>query len=292
MSPNPTKKLLNFLFSFFMTIFLTILPFHVHASESGEIEKQFSAISTALENHDVLVIGEEHDDEKGHKWKLDLIKHLSTKHSILLSMEMLECHQQDTIDEYLNEQIPIHVLMNHTIMWKNFTSAYLPIVDFAKENRIPVLAANPPRKYVNKVSREGLQAYQKLTPKAWSLMPLPQNVLRDRSPEYEKNLRSLFQGFHQSNKTTDQSAIDRMILAQHIWDAGMTEKIASHSFYNKHKIIHINGRFHSDYGLGVTFRLKKAGIRTLTISVIPEERIKNEEKQSSNPIADFLILTK
>ncbi|MCC5816769.1 MAG: ChaN family lipoprotein [Leptospira sp.] len=292
MSLNPTKNFFKKLSSFFITTLAIILPYHIHALESEKTEKQFREISNALRNHDVLVIGEEHDDTEGHLWKLELIRYLSSRHSIVLSMEMLEWHQQDTIDEYLHEQIPINVLKNDIIMWKNFSSDYLPIVDFAKENKIPVLAANPPRKYVNKVSREGLLAYQKLSPNARELMPLPQNVLRDRSTEYEKKLRKLFESFHHNKEETDQSAIDRMILAQHIWDAGMTQKIAAHSFYHNRKIIHINGRFHSDYGLGVTYRLKKAGIRTLTVSIIPEERLKNEEKQASPPIADFLILTK
>jgi len=154
------------------------------------------------------------------------------------------------------------------------------MIKWAKDNQIPVICANPPRKYANAVARQGLKAYKNF-PEEPRLYPLPQNLLRDRNSIYESKLKDLFQahGSHMS--------VEHTILAQNFWDAGMTEKIASHQLITGRKVLHLNGRFHSDYGLGVAHRLKKSGIRTLTMTLL-QEAIKTETERK---IADFLIFT-
>lgn len=244
-----------------------------------------------MQSNDVLILGEEHNDKEGHRIKREIIEEASKNYAITVSMEMLEWHQQESLDEYLRGEIEWKPFSRHTPMWKNFETDYLPILNYAKTNRIPVLAANPPRKYVNKVSREGILAYQGISPQARRFLPLPQNVMRDRSSRYEMRLESIFSEMSSSH-SMEKKQLERIILAQHIWDAGMAEKIAGEFFFSNRKIIHINGRFHSDYGLGVAHRLRKWGIRVLTVSLVPEERAKKENLTPSSGVADFLILTK
>lgn len=231
-------------------------------------------------NYDVLIVGEEHNDERGHEISLKIFQELSTKYPLTLSLEMLEWHQQETTNEFLSGSITESAFLNDSKYWNNFQKDYLPLVRWAKENQIPVICANPPRRYANALARQGFSAYKNF-PKNERLYPLPQNLLRDRNSIYEAKLRDLFQG-HSSH-----ASIENTILAQNFWDAGMTEKIASHQLISSRKIFHLNGRFHSDYGLGLTYRLRKAGIRTLTLTLLPEE-VKTEGERK---IADFVIFT-
>jgi uncharacterized iron-regulated protein len=238
-------------------------------------------ILNAMQDQDVLVVGEEHDDKEAHLGTLRILKAVSEKYPISLSLEMLEWHQQQATNEYLGGQISESAYLNDSKYWNNFKEDYLPLVQWAKEKQIPVICANPSRRYANRIARLGLKGYEGIQNSRQEL-PLPQSVLRDRSPAYEEKLHKIF------SSHGNHSAIDNTILAQHFWDAGMVEKIAETHLVSGRKILHLNGRFHSDFGLGVSYRLRKLGIRTLTLTFLPESTNSKVEEN----IADFLIFTK
>lgn len=288
------KNLLNFQIALLIILICVLTPPIFADEATSQVIIPYSEISKHVKESDVILVGEEHDDQEGHKVSLEIFQRLSNQFPLTLSLEMLEWHQQESIDEYLQGVITYNALVQTSRFWKNFETDYLPLVDFAKNNQIPIICANPPRKYVNAIAREGMLAYRKLSPQAVRNLPLPHTVLRDRSSAYEKRLNDLFSemGSGSGHPQEDGSMIDRLILAQHIWDAGMTEKIAAEFYRKDRKIFHLNGRFHSDYGQGVGYRLKKWGLRVTTISLVPKERWELEKTKSFGLIADFLILTK
>ncbi|WCL49865.1 ChaN family lipoprotein [Leptospira sp. GIMC2001] len=267
----------------------------------------------SLENVDVLVIGEEHDDEQAHQLTLSILRSVSEKTSVSLSLEMLEWDQQNPVDEFLSGEINRSSFLKSSLFWNNFSKDYMPLLDYSFDHKIPVICSNPPRRYVNKISREGILAFRKSSSYTIDYLPLAHSILRDRSTEYEKRLRELFnthtnqakntktESHDESNKATlnttkkmDEAAsdlgwMDRLILAQHTWDAGMSQKILQEHFRSGNKIIHLNGRFHSDFGGGVPHRLRKNGLRVRTISFIPENKWNPSDESK---IADFVILTK
>jgi uncharacterized iron-regulated protein len=288
------KNLLKFQIGFLISS-LYVLAIPINAEETvSHVDIPYLEISKQAKGSDVILVGEEHDDQSGHKVSLELFQRLSSEFPLTLSLEMLEWHQQESIDEYLQDTITYKALVQHSRFWENFDRDYLPLLEFAKKNQMPIICANPPRKYVNAVARKGMLAYQILSQDALRNLPLPHTVLRDRSSLYEKRLQDLFSemGGGSSHSTVDGNMVDRLILAQHIWDAGMTEKIATEFYRKDRKIFHLNGRFHSDYGQGVGYRLRKWGLRVTTISLVPKDRWEVEKTKSFGLIADFLILTK
>ena len=110
-----------------------------------EIEEKFKSV-------DVILIGEEHDDKVGHAEKLKLIRFLSERQSFIISMEMFERDGQVVLNEYLVGLIDEKLFQSDCKLWNNYED-YKPIVLFAKENKIPILAANAPRRYVRILSR-------------------------------------------------------------------------------------------------------------------------------------------
>ncbi len=243
----------------------------------------------SLASADVLVLGEEHGDKDGHSKELAILRELSSLYPLSLSMEMLEWHQEIALQEYLAGTIPYRSFASDSQLWKNFTEDYLPLLDYAKSHGIPVVAANPPRRYVNLISRKGMLAFREIPPLHAHLLPQPQNVLRDRSSAYEARLKNAFRSFHSGSHSSEE--IENQILAQHAWDAGMTERILREYYRSGNKILHLNGRFHSDYEGGVPYRLKKAGLRVFTATLLPDTE-ENRKLETSDPkIADFLIFT-
>ena len=238
-------------------------------------------IKNEFSKYDVLVIGEEHDDKFGHKEKLKLIESLGKDHSIILSMEMFETDQQIVLNEFLNDSIDEKIFESEIKLWNNY-SDYRPLVLFAKEKKISILAANPPRRLVRILSRRGWAAIQNLPIESKNLLPTLYSVEAFIEDRYEKKLSETLKGHG------DNSALKQMIFAQHLWDASMSEKIYQAFHNTKKKIVHINGRFHSDERMGVVYRLEKMGLKVLTISMFSE---KNNPRIEDKNLADIIYIT-
>ncbi|AOP35876.1 hypothetical protein A0128_03405 [Leptospira tipperaryensis] len=242
-------------------------------------------IFDSFKNHDILILGEEHDDTAGHKIRLDWFKKISASNEVVLSLEMLERDQQKTLDEYLSGQIGEKAFFNSLKLWPNHLRDYHPFLQYAKEHRIPVIASNVPRKYVNLVSSSGLET---LFPIRSVFLP-PKYLIRKFSQEgYENKIKNTLKehpGMH-----SDETLQKRFIDAQYLWDAGMADAIANAFLTRGKKVIHINGRFHSDEGFGVTYRLRELGFKVLTVSMFP---LKAEESIPLETVTgnDFTVVT-
>lgn len=242
-------------------------------------------IFDSFKNYDVLIFGEEHDDVAGHKIRLEWFKKLSASNDVILSLEMLERDQQKTLDEYLSGQIGEKTFFNSLKLWPNHLRDYHPFLQYAKEHRIPVIASNVPKKYVNLVSSSGLE---NLFPIRSVFLP-PKYLIRKFSQEgYETKIKNVLQAH--PGATSDETMLRRFIDAQFLWDAGMTDAIANAFLTRGKKVIHINGRFHSDEGFGVTHRLRELGFKVLTVSMFP---LGPEESIPAGAVGgnDFTVVT-
>lgn len=250
-------------------------------SSNGE-KANFQAIQNQFNQSQVLILGEEHNDKTGHQWKLELIKSFSHNVKFSISMEMLERDQQIIIDEYLQSLYDEAMFRENMRLWNNWND-YHPILEFAKESKIKVLAANPPRRYVRAISRKGIQTWGQFSGVAYLYLPNLELVQKFREKEYEVKFQSILGNSH-------TTSVENFLLAQHIWDESMAEVIFREVTNFKTKVIHINGRFHSDNFLGVTYRLKQRGISVTTVSIVPEVNFQTLVDWKN--LADFIVVTK
>ena len=133
-------------------------------------------IRAAMNGTDVVFVGELHNDPVSHKVE----QHVLTRwfdahgHAAALSLEMFSRDVQYIVDEYLARLITDAHFQQSSSPWSNYETDYRPLVEFAKENDLAVIAANAPRRYANMVSRSGRAALQGLSDQARSyLAPLP-----------------------------------------------------------------------------------------------------------------------
>lgn len=93
---------------------------------------------------------------------------------LILSLEMFETDVQTTLDEYLADLIPASDLLKDARPWSNYEHDYQLLVQFCKAHKLPVVAANAPRRYVSLAGRQGSEALLRLldASKQW-LPPLP-----------------------------------------------------------------------------------------------------------------------
>ncbi|MEO3406931.1 ChaN family lipoprotein [Mucilaginibacter sp. CAU 1740] len=235
---------------------------------------------------DVLFFGEEHNDSTAHYLEYTLFKKLSEKYpqKTALSMEMFQTDCQLVLNEYLAGFIREKNLIAEGRAWPNYKD-YKPLVELAKTNHIPVVAANAPTRYTNMTTRLGLEGLNQLDKQAKSyLAPLPIDTAA--GAYYDKFAQIM--GGHASMPGM------QIYQSQNLWDATMAWSIAQ--FYKNHKdfkILQLNGGFHSEEKLGTVAQLKKynSKIRVLNIASLSDDSFDTPDWSKFTKLADYIILT-
>jgi uncharacterized iron-regulated protein len=229
----------------------------------------FDEMIADLARMDVILVGEQHDSEAGHAFEARLLQGLGqARPGLALSLEMFERDVQLVLDEYLAGYITESAFLAASRPWPRYKTDYRPLVEWAREARRPVIAANVPRRYVNMVSRGGQTSLLALPRASRALLPrLPYRM--DLDPAYEAELDSLFGAPHGSTPAPGMPSAENMKQAQALWDHGMAESIvAAWRRSDVRAVLHVCGSMHCERGFGITARLKKAAPRLRVATVI------------------------
>jgi uncharacterized iron-regulated protein len=201
-----------------------------------------------------------------------------------ISMEMFETDRQSILDEYLQNQISEKDFITDSHAWHNYKD-YRPVIELAKTEHIPVIAANAPARYVHNVVHKGLASLEELSVagKSW-LPPLPIDTATG----------AYYQKFQKAMGDHGATGNMQMYQAQNLWDATMAWSIAS--FLKKHrnfKVFQLNGGFHSENKLGVPQQLVKyyPNIRVLNIACYPDDSFDSPDWSKYSKDNDYIILT-
>lgn len=248
-------------------------------------------IIAAAGDVNVVFLGENHDDATAHALQLQIFKALVEKYSktrpTALSMEMFERDVQIVVNEYLNGLISENHFLASSRPWKNYATDYKPLVELAKSNKLPVIAANAPRRYINMVSRNGRSALDPLTKQAkeW-LAPIP---WAQPSEAYSNKFKALM-----GPSPEAQMGLANILGSQSLWDATMAYSVAG--FLKKKKdplVVHLNGGFHTESRLGTAEQLmnyaKKA--KFIVVTMRYESDFRTFDKSKHGGLGDFVILT-
>lgn len=254
-------------------------------------EKSIEEITKTIEQSDVVFLGEQHDDAVAHYLQLEIFKQVIEKYAkerkIALSLEMFERDTQIVLDEYLQNLITEKKFLDDSRPWGNYKTDYRPLVELAKQNKFPVIAANAPRRYVNMVSRNGRDSLNQLSSSAKSwLAPLP---YEKASNAYTAKFNALMGGSPESSM-----GLNNILDSQTLWDATMAYSISEHLKKEKAAlIVHLNGSFHTENRLGTVEQLLKYSPKTriTVVTIRYEEDFKNFDKAKHTNLGDFVILT-
>ena len=243
-------------------------------------------IVTDMADADVLFFGEEHNDSAGHYLENKIFKALHAQYAdkVVLSMEMFETDNQLVLNEYLAGTIDEARFSRDVRLWSNYKD-YRPMIEYAKQNKIPVIAANPPRRYVNLVSRRGMKSLDSLSKDAKKFLPpLPYDTLSGRYREKFVEIMKDGPGGNNPNVYYSQS----------LWDAGMSYSIYKFLKDNKHKkVFHCVGGFHCEEKLGTAAQLQKRNkkLKILNIASFSDASFNNPDWEKFSYKGDYIILT-
>jgi uncharacterized iron-regulated protein len=249
----------------------------------------YDQLLTQLAQADVVLFGEQHNDPIAHWLEVQVTKDLARLKGpgkLVLGLEMFERDVQPLVAGYAAGTVPDSAFERQSRPWPNYATDYRPLLQFARETKIPVVATNAPRRYAQQVARGSLKALDKLpaTEKSY-LTPLPLKVDFDL-PGY-KNMAAMFGG----DASAHGGGARNVIEAQALKDATMAYAIRT-SLGPGQTLLHLNGSYHSDHHDGIVAYLRtqaKTPLRIKTLSVVTQSQLQQLDKENVD-LADYLIV--
>lgn len=181
-----------------------------------------------IEDKKLIFIGESHTNFAHHINQLNIIKALHKKgKKVAIGMEMFQRKFQNVLDDYIKGEIDEKTFLQKSeyfTRWKFNYNLYKPILDYAKENKIPVIALNLDRKIIKKVTKNGFYA---LSDKEKELLP---KSIDFTNQTYKDTLKAFFNSNVHLNaahkKGVKNVNTDFVYQSQIIWDETMAESIS------------------------------------------------------------------
>jgi uncharacterized iron-regulated protein len=241
------------------------------------------AAADILTDYDVIFLGENHRHPGNHLAQMQVFRAVQERSGNLsLSLEQFERDVQAVVDDFMAGKIGEEPFRKLARAWDNYPGSYRPLVEYAKERKLPVIAAEAPTMVVRCVGQQGPEFLDKMKPenRGWAAARLH---LQD-GPYRQKYLRFLAgdDGHGDSgdkDATKGPSAAQlRSFAAQVTRDDTMAESIYLHLQKNpSRKVVHLNGSFHSESFLGTAERLQLRDPK-LKIAVVNPIQVKPGSK--------------
>jgi uncharacterized iron-regulated protein len=265
---------------------MIMLCFHVVAQDNGPYiiynskgkKVSYAKMIKQLKTQDLVFFGELHNNPISHWIQYEMTSDLIEERSLILGAEMMEADNQKELDQYLSGQIDQKGLDSTARLWKNYKTDYKPLIDLAKDNKLPFIATNIPRPYASMVNKEGFEVLNSLSEqeKAWiAPLPFPYDA---ELPRYV-NILEMMGGHGTPN----------LVKAQASKDATMGHFIVEN--WNEGQLfVHYNGSYHSDFHEGIVWYINqyRPGMKIMTIATVEQADIRKLNKDFMGQ-ADFII---
>ncbi len=231
-----------------------------------------------LLTHRVVLVGEAHDNPAHHQVQLMVIERLHARHAeMAIAMEMFPGHLQPQLDRWVAGELDEEAFLDG-VEWYftcGFDSKlYLPILRFAKEKRIPLLAMNIARERVKAVRKQGLAGVDQTIRDQLPPMYPPPLAYRIRLEEV----------FNSHPMISAGGKFDYFVESQGVWDGVMADSIKTWSDAHPHGlVVGLVGSGHLLMGHGIPYQLRQRGLSDL-VTLLPWS---GEESWIDREAADF-----
>ncbi len=235
------------------------------------------ALISSLATRSVVLLGERHTDPEHHRWQAAMLAALQAhRPALAVGFEMFPRSVQPALDAWSRGELSTEAFLRQSRwreVWGFDEGLYLPLLHFARANRLPALALNVERSLVARVGRQG-----------WRAVPAAEREgLTDpaeATADYRQSLVRIYAQTHREsgaeNATEDaapdlkaimaEPAFQNFVAAQLTWDRAMAEAIAAAREADPSRlVIGIMGRGHIEHGWGVPHQLADLGIADVAV---------------------------
>jgi len=235
---------------------------------------EIEAFLAVLRTKKIIYVGERHDQPRDHGAQYAILRQLDREvASVAIGMEMFQVPFQESLDRWSAGLIDETVLREETEYderWGFDFSMYRPILEYARNRGIQVVALNARRELAHAVAKGGLE----------SLSPEQVETLPELDLDNEEH-RALFDAAFDEDDHTQKDAIDRYYATQVLWDETMGSRVAETlgRTDGPAKMIVFAGRVHVQRGLGIPDRAAKRGAAPYVVVLpVTDKELKGELK--------------
>jgi uncharacterized iron-regulated protein len=209
----------------------------------------------------VVFVGESHDRYEDHLNQLEIIRGLREQgRPLAIGMEFFQQPFQPVLDAFIAGDIGEAELLRRSEYfdrWRYDYRLYRPILRYAREHGIPLIALNVPKEITDKVGDGGIEALD-----AAEAEQIPADIDRDHQA-YRDRVKAVYD-MHPKDEDAD---FEHFLDVQLLWDEGMAERAASYVKANPERaLVVLAGSGHVEYGHGIPRRLtRRVEVPTATV---------------------------
>lgn len=221
----------------------------------------------------VVLLGEFHDNAEHHRLQLSTIAGLlGQRRDIVLGFEAFPRRVQPVLDRWVAGELSEKDFLQKVDWWRVWgfdPDLYMPLLNFARLHRVPVIALNVDRSLVARVGDVG-----------WEAIPEPERRGLGNPVEPDERYVTMLADSFLAHGNTESLSIDevrnmstfqRFVEAQLTWDRAMAEMIADSRLRpNLPLVVGIIGTGHLQYRYGVPHQLADLGIED-AIVLLPHD---------------------
>lgn len=235
------------------------MPYPVDNPKVGDLvhletghKLRFEQMIEALARTRVIYIGETHDNPASHRLQVDVLRALEKRNpgQLALGMEMFTPAQQPVLDRWVAGDMSEEQFLRDVdwfTNWRMNFALYRGLLELCREQQIPIIALNAPKKLVRQVGRTPLEN-------------LPEEVRQDL-PKFDFDdpyQRAMTQGIY-SGHSMGKAMSDGFIRVQTLWDETMAQSLADYLVGEGQgrQVVVVAGGNHVRYGFGIPRRLHR-----------------------------------
>lgn len=254
----------------------------------------------------IVLLGEVHDDPGHHRWQHNVMAALQSRNGkTMVGLEMVPRRLQSVLDAWSAGELDEATFLEQvewSTVWGYDPQMYLPLLYFARDNRLPIVALNVDRELIGQVAAGGWDALDDSDREGVS-DPAP------ASDDYRRQLGELYahkltlygdggkagpaDSVPDLQEVMQSAAFANFVDAQLTWDRAMAEVLAtSHRLDPEALMIGVVGRGHLEYGYGIPHQLADLGIDDIAVLLPLNADDECADLQGNLADAVFVVETK
>ncbi|MGB3768303.1 MAG: ChaN family lipoprotein [Phormidesmis sp.] len=227
------------------------------ATDKADALEKMSAAS-------VVYLSETHSEAAPHAAQLDIIRSLDARNEIVVALEMFQRPFQSVLDAYLIGELTEAELIaqsEYEMRWGFDWEFYAPILRYARDNQIPLVALNTPAETTRQVAEEGLES---LSDKDFQFIP-PIDEIDTSDQEYRALMRAVYSAHGGQGNS---SGFENFFAAQVLWDETMADGVVQQLLAEPDRqVVVLVGEAHVGYGYGIPKRVRRRLPEVAQVSV-------------------------
>jgi len=239
------------------------------------MEQQQRHLLEASPGLESVLLGEIHTSAADHTWQLRSLETLAQgRRPLVLALEMVPAPRQPILTRFATGQLEEKAFLTEVDwagVWGHDPALYLPLLRWARQKQVPLLALNVEPEVVRRVRREGWAAIPSAEREGIGHPAPAAEAYRHRLRSAWQAHRSMGVGPGEGLPRAEAEDLERFIGSQLLRDRAMAERIAAaHRRDPARLVVALIGLGHLEGGQGVPDQLRHLGLKRILTLQRPE----------------------